>query len=924
MFRLKGKEHLYQWDSNVFVEVEDPRINQVQFSTKFSSSAYCVDVADGEAPIPNEMLQSYYDICAYACIVDDAGQSVEFSETFSVYARPKPDNYIYTPTEVITITKVEDELLKQIDSKVGIQPQDFTEEEKRIARENIGAISASDDSKMFYINVTDSSCDKTFTEVVRAYNAGSSIAAINSSGQIFPLTFVSKAGSVIRAFWFNKYEYPTAYEIYLSDTGSYSYKVISYIADWNKDETELGYIANRTHYIHRVKTKMNKDKTLASQTNTKLTDAQEDALAELGANTKSSSSLSFYLAPTSTLPENPPTVENTVVKVYYKSSSSVFSDAEAEFDVVELKSNDTLIGYALNFNNDNASYKSYLRTVVIVMVPYKGVKAGVYLPEYEASIFTGRGYSLEYESVHKLDSKFMPSPIEDILKGGYTGQALVKNSNLPGDISWGGDGLDFDSEMVIPMFPNDGNMMYIRVAPSKKPKFLGESVTQISSGAENIVSDVYSDGYALGYAVLNATTLGDLVRMNTSFFRNAENAVTDFDKLISGGYISNPIYLYHGEINYISTSQDMVEPIGRNSTVHYSKGTKSSRLDVTTADRAISLLYYYNESDIEDYYKNNFYVSGKWVVYVAYDMRGEKYSLHPQSYAGRILSIDTNGDADYHTPEELNIVQQQSDWNETDETSKAFIKNKPTISSSLSNLIDGTKEASVRSIAAYPDEDTGNPDSDYKLDVGAYALGRNTKASMMDAFAIGRDNEVTGDASYVGGVGSKCQSNYSHAEGLYTEAKGYNQYVYGKYNISSQQDGLSFIMGNGTNKQRSNSYTLSKTGEAWFAGDVYTGSTSGINKDSGSKKLATEEFVRGLIEELKTELAKTNSLESNPIAVQSTPTVSGTEYIPPMKLIKGRKYFQNGITYKCTTSTGIEVSNDLASLVGIYVEVINS
>lgn len=52
--------------------------------------------------------------------------------------------------------------------------------------------------------------------------------------------------------------------------------------------------------------------------------------------------------------------------------------------------------------------------------------------------------------------------------------------------------------------------------------------------------------------------------------------------------------------------------------------------------------------------------------------------------------------------------------------------------------------------------------------------------------------------------------------------------------------------------------------------------------------------------------------------------VSGTEYIPPMKLIKGRKYFQNGITYKCTVSSGIEVNNDLASLVGIYVEIVNS
>ena len=52
--------------------------------------------------------------------------------------------------------------------------------------------------------------------------------------------------------------------------------------------------------------------------------------------------------------------------------------------------------------------------------------------------------------------------------------------------------------------------------------------------------------------------------------------------------------------------------------------------------------------------------------------------------------------------------------------------------------------------------------------------------------------------------------------------------------------------------------------------------------------------------------------------------ISGTEYIPPMKLIKGRKYFQNGIAYKCTVSSGIEVNNDLASLVGIYVEIINS
>ena len=54
------------------------------------------------------------------------------------------------------------------------------------------------------------------------------------------------------------------------------------------------------------------------------------------------------------------------------------------------------------------------------------------------------------------------------------------------------------------------------------------------------------------------------------------------------------------------------------------------------------------------------------------------------------------------------------------------------------------------------------------------------------------------------------------------------------------------------------------------------------------------------------------------------PKISWTECIPPMKLIKRRKYFQNSITYKCTVSRGIEVNNDLASLVGIYVEIVNS
>lgn len=61
-----------------------------------------------------------------------------------------------------------------------------------------------------------------------------------------------------------------------------------------------------------------------------------------------------------------------------------------------------------------------------------------------------------------------------------------------------------------------------------------------------------------------------------------------------------------------------------------------------------------------------------------------------------------------------------------------------------------------------------------------------------------------------------------------------------------------FIIGNGTSDtERSNAHALDWEGNAWYAGDVYVGSTSGTNKDDGSKKLATEEYVDTKIDKFK-------------------------------------------------------------------------
>ena len=78
------------------------------------------------------------------------------------------------------------------------------------------------------------------------------------------------------------------------------------------------------------------------------------------------------------------------------------------------------------------------------------------------------------------------------------------------------------------------------------------------------------------------------------------------------------------------------------------------------------------------------------------------------------------------------------------------------------------------------------------------------------------------------------------------------------------------IIGNGFSSDvRSNAYTLDWLGNAWYAGDVYIGSTSGINKDEGSKKLATEEYVDNNTVTIDTELSDTST---NPVQNKAVKT----------------------------------------------------
>lgn len=140
----------------------------------------------------------------------------------------------------------------------------------------------------------------------------------------------------------------------------------------------------------------------------------------------------------------------------------------------------------------------------------------------------------------------------------------------------------------------------------------------------------------------------------------------------------------------------------------------------------------------------------------------------------------------------------------------------------------------------------------------SHTEGENTTAENEWSHAEGKDTNTKGLASHAEGIKTIAQGNYSHAEGRDTIALGENQHVEGMLNIGDETS--LHIVGNGTYSTmtkpdtRSNAYTLDRLGNAWFAGNVYVGSTSGTNKDDGSKKLATEEYVDGQMTTINNQL----------------------------------------------------------------------
>ena len=124
IFKIEdGREKFYQWDLNRRILVEDDSITQVHFANAATTMAYVVSVSAGMANVPNIILQQNFDIKVYGY----DKEFTKFEKTFEVEKRSKPQDYVYTETEILNYETLANEI-KEVKESIGASIQDYLKE----------------------------------------------------------------------------------------------------------------------------------------------------------------------------------------------------------------------------------------------------------------------------------------------------------------------------------------------------------------------------------------------------------------------------------------------------------------------------------------------------------------------------------------------------------------------------------------------------------------------------------------------------------------------------------------------------------------------------------------------------------------------------------------------------------------------------
>lgn len=128
MFKiLNGREQFYQWDSDQKIIIKDIDCTEIHYSNRTDKTALVCTIREENgqkiADVPNILLQEDWDITVYAF---DQNYT-KYSQVFRVIPRTKPDDYIYTETDILNYNTLY-EKMENIEQNIGQAVEDYITE----------------------------------------------------------------------------------------------------------------------------------------------------------------------------------------------------------------------------------------------------------------------------------------------------------------------------------------------------------------------------------------------------------------------------------------------------------------------------------------------------------------------------------------------------------------------------------------------------------------------------------------------------------------------------------------------------------------------------------------------------------------------------------------------------------------------------
>ena len=195
-----GRRRLMQWDINQRLIVDVPAGTQIHYASEAIGDKALVTIAYEEngliySNIPNILLQSPGTITVYVYPIKDEEAHTKSCATIVVLPRAKPEDYVYTETEVLD--------WRTLDRKIGDLAKLTT-----TAKENLVAAinEAAQNGGMLLVDLEyNMTADKTYSEIQTAVLSGKAVIVRYTTYAGYDYYILTSFNGIDQAFYFNAF-----------------------------------------------------------------------------------------------------------------------------------------------------------------------------------------------------------------------------------------------------------------------------------------------------------------------------------------------------------------------------------------------------------------------------------------------------------------------------------------------------------------------------------------------------------------------------------------------------------------------------------------------------------------------------------------------------------------------------------------------